>query len=264
MATNTVIVIPARYGSTRFPGKPLAVIAGKSMIRRVWERCNATAGASVGTTNGAARVIVATDDARIADEVATFGGEAMITPSELASGSERMAWVAERIEGEVFINVQGDEPLMPPATIDAVAAALRESGADIATAACPLRDPAALRNPNVVKLVTDRDGNALFFSRAGIPFDRDAEGKPGSRGNGFDTPGVYFKHIGIYAFRRDSLLRFAALPPGLLERVERLEQLRALENGMRIRVAVVPSDSQAVDTPEDLAAVEALLKARNE
>jgi 3-deoxy-manno-octulosonate cytidylyltransferase (CMP-KDO synthetase) len=255
MAKHTIIVIPARYASTRFPGKPLAMIAGRSMIRRVWERCS--------LAEEEARVIVATDDQRIADEVASFGGVSMMTPPELASGSERMAWVAERCDGEVFINVQGDEPLMPPATIDAVAAALRESDAVIATAACPLRDAAALRNPNVVKLVTDRSGNALYFSRAGIPFDRDAEGNPASGGNGFDAPGVYFKHIGIYAFRRDSLLHFAALPSGLLERVERLEQLRALEHGMRIRVTIVPSDSQAVDTPEDLAAVEALLKAHS-
>lgn len=255
MKTDTIIVIPARYASTRFPGKPLASIAGKSMIRRVWERCS--------MATEAARVIVATDDRRIADEVASFGGEAMITPSEMASGSERMAWVAERIEGDVFINVQGDEPLIPPATIDVVAAALRESDADIATAGCPLRDPAALWNPNVVKLVTDRSGNALYFSRAGIPFDREAAERISLDGNGSDERGVFFKHIGIYAFRRYAVLRFAALPPGLLERVEQLEQLRALENGMRIRVTIVPSDSQAVDTPEDLAAVEALLKAHS-
>ncbi len=256
MTTEHIIVIPARYASTRFPGKPLAAIAGKSMIRRVWEQCMRAACAS--------RVIVATDDERIAAEVASFGGDAMMTPPELASGSERMAWVAERVAGAVFINVQGDEPLMPPATIDAVASALGESDAEIATAACPLADPAALANPNVVKLVTDRSGNALYFSRAGIPFDRDAGENSPAHGNGFAERGVYFKHIGIYAFRRDALLRFAALPPGRLEQLEKLEQLRAMENGMRIRVAVVPADSQAVDTPEDAAIVEELIRTMNE
>jgi 3-deoxy-manno-octulosonate cytidylyltransferase (CMP-KDO synthetase) len=255
METIPVIVIPARYASTRFPGKPLAEIAGKSMIRRVWERCGA---AEIG-----ARVLVATDDQRIVEEVASFGGEAVFTPWDIASGSERMAWVAERSEGDVFINVQGDEPLMPPSTIDAVAEALRKSDADIATAACPLRDPAALSNPNVVKLVTDAEKNALYFSRACIPFDRDAATGNNADSNAFADGGVYLKHIGIYAFRRDALKRFAALPAGRLEQLEKLEQLRALEHGMRIRVAIVPADSQAVDTPEDLAAVEALLNGQN-
>ena len=255
MENRPIIVIPARYASTRFPGKPLAEIAGKSMIRRVWERCGA---AEIG-----ARVLVATDDQRIADEVGSFGGEAVMTPSELASGSERMAWVAARGVGEVFITVQGHEPLMPPSTIDAVAAALRDSDADIATAACPLRDPSALSNPNVVKLVTDAKKNALYFSRACIPFDRDATTAHETDGNAFADGGVYFKHIGIYAFRREALQRFAALPAGRLEQLEKLEQLRALEHGMRIRVAIVPADSQAVDTPEDLAAVEALLNGQN-
>lgn len=222
------------------------------MIQRVWERCT-----GAGT---AVRVIVATDDDRIAAEVASFGGESMMTPPDLASGSERMAWVAERTDGEIFINVQGDEPLMPPATIDAVAAALHDSDADIATAACPLSSLADLNNPNVVKLVTDCSGNALYFSRAGIPFHRDAAEMSVRGGNPFGEGGVYFRHIGIYGFRRDALLRFASLPPGRLEQLEKLEQLRALENGMRIRVAIVPTDSQAVDTPEDLAKVEELLR----
>jgi 3-deoxy-manno-octulosonate cytidylyltransferase (CMP-KDO synthetase) len=184
----------------------------------------------------------------------------MMTPQDLASGSERMAWVAARVEGAMFINVQGDEPLMPPGTIDAVVAALLDSDAEIATAACPLSNPGALHNINVVKLVTDRSGNALYFSRAVIPFDRDAAEHSAPDGNGFGETGVYFKHIGIYAFHRDALLRYAALPPGRLEQLEKLEQLRALENGMRIRVAIVPTDSQAVDTPEDLAAVEELIR----
>ena len=235
------------------------------MIRRVWERC--------GAARLEARIVVATDDERIAAEVASFGGEAVMTPPELASGSERMAWVAERMEGEVFINVQGDEPLLPPSTIDATAEALAASDAEIATAACPLRDPAAFFNPNVVKLVTDAAGNALYFSRAPIPHDRDAAATEPENGNGFGNGGVYSeqigihpmnvgihrKHIGIYAFRREALRRFAALPPGRLEQLEKLEQLRALEHGLRIRVADVAADSQAVDTPEDLRLVEDLL-----
>lgn len=248
MNADTVIVIPARYASTRYPGKPLALIAGRPMIQHVWERC--------GRVRTAARVLVATDDERIVRAVAAFGGEAMMTPSELATGSERVAWIAERVPGDTFVNVQGDEPLLPPETVDAVIRALRDSDADIATAACPLRDPDQLANPNVVKLVTDVTGYALYFSRAGIPADRDqmdATGNPGV------AAGVYRKHIGIYAFRRAALLRFAGLPAGRLEQREKLEQLRALEHGMRIRVVDVPTDSQAVDTPEDKELVEALM-----
>ncbi|MDX9759804.1 MAG: 3-deoxy-manno-octulosonate cytidylyltransferase [Bacteroidota bacterium] len=248
MNTDTVIVIPARYASTRFPGKPLASIAGMPMIQHVWERC--------GRVRTPARLLVATDDARIARVVTDFGGEAMMTPPELASGSERVAWIAERIPGEMFVNVQGDEPLLPPDTVDAVVRALRESGADITTAACPLHDSDHIANPNVVKLVTDAAGNALYFSRAGIPFDRDGTD---ANGNHALPSGVYRKHIGIYAFRRAALLRFAALPAGRLEQHEKLEQLRALEHGMRIHVVDVPTDSQAVDTPADVALVEALM-----
>jgi len=245
MNENVMIVIPARYASTRFPGKPLAMIAGKSMIQRVWERCTAAAVSQ--------RIVVATDDARIRDEVHRFGGEAMLTPEDLASGTERMAWVAAQCEADIFVNVQGDEPLLPPATIGAAVAALkRNATADIATAACPLTGKEGISSPNVVKLVTDRDGFALYFSRAAIPFQRDA-------GNASGHIGVYRKHIGIYVFRRSALLRFAQLPPSPLEQLEKLEQLRALEHGMRIVVADVPVDSQAVDIPEDIALVEDMI-----
>ncbi len=246
MNENVMIVIPARYASTRFPGKPLAMIAGKTMIQRVWERCAAATMPQ--------RIVVATDDARISAEVQRFGGEAMMTPADLPSGTERMAWVAARSDAEIFVNVQGDEPLLPPSTIDAAVHALRRNeAADIATAACPLNVTEGISSPNVVKLVTDREGFALYFSRAAIPHIRDA-------GNAIDHIGVYRKHIGIYVFRRDALLRFAQLPPSPLEQYEKLEQLRALEHGMRIVVADVPTDSQAVDIPEDIALVEDMIE----
>ncbi|PLX31802.1 MAG: 3-deoxy-manno-octulosonate cytidylyltransferase [Ignavibacteria bacterium] len=246
MTAHTVIVIPARYGSTRFPGKPLADIAGKSMIERVY---NLSMRSSL-----AGRVVVATDDERIRAEIDRFGGEAQLTPTDLASGSERMAYVAAHLDAEIYVNVQGDEPLLPPSTIDAVITALRDADdADIATASCPLRHPKEISDPNIVKLVTNQAGFALYFSRAGIPHLRDA-------GNEIPETGVYRKHIGIYAFRKDALLRFAALPPTLLEQSEKLEQLRALEHGMRIIVAEVEHDTQAVDTPEDIKKVIAALE----
>lgn len=246
MNEHTVIVIPARYGSTRFPGKPLADIAGKSMIHRVYEQAQ--------QSKLAERVVVATDDERIHREVNNFGGEALLTPPELASGTERMAHVAVSLDAAVYVNVQGDEPLLPPATIDAVIGALRETpDADIATASCPLRHQADISNPHIVKLVTNRAGFALYFSRAAIPHQRDD-------GNGIAERGVYKKHIGIYAFRNDALQRFAGLRPTALEQHEKLEQLRALEHGMRIIVADVAQDSQAVDTPEDIGKVLAILQ----
>ncbi|MBN1447704.1 MAG: 3-deoxy-manno-octulosonate cytidylyltransferase, partial [Bacteroidetes bacterium] len=200
----------------------------------------------------AARVIVATDDERIYAEVERFGGEAVMTPSACASGTERMAWIAREIAADIYVNVQGDEPLLPPSTIDAAVATLIEhTDADIATACCPLRETQGNSNPHIVKLVTDRRGFALYFSRSPIPHLRDAAGS----GNEIPPAGVYRKHIGIYIFRREALLRFASLAPTPLEQAEKLEQLRALEHGMRIVVAEVDSDSQAVDTPEDIDAV---------
>lgn len=251
MNERIIVVIPARYASTRFPGKPLARIAGKTMIERVWERCM--------SIESDAEILIATDDERIAAEVRSFGGEAVMTPDDLASGSDRVAWVAAHTDATMFVNVQGDEPLLPPATIDAVIRSLRDSDADIATAACPLRSHRHMFDPNIVKLVTDRNGNALYFSRAGIPFPREKE----NDGNAFDTYGVFLQHIGIYAFHRQSLLRFAALEESTLERVEKLEQLRALEHGMRICVSIVPAHSQSVDTPEDLAKVEKSIRLMN-
>lgn len=246
MKEQILTVIPARYASTRFPGKPLAMIAGKSMIQRVWERCTATAHPG--------RIVVATDDERIRDAVRAFGGEVRMTPPELDSGTARVAWVAEQEHADIYVNVQGDEPLLPPSTVDAaVTALLAHPAADIATACCPLTDVEGISSPNTVKLVTDAAGFALYFSRAPIPHQRDA-------GNAIGGTGVYRKHIGLYVYRREALLRFPSLPPSALEQTEKLEQLRALEHGMRIAVAEVPSDTQAVDVPEDIARVERLLR----
>lgn len=244
MSTPSVlVVIPARYASTRFPGKPLADLHGKPMIQHVWERC--VASPLVG------RVLVATDDERIADAVRAFGGACVMTPEDLASGSERVAWVAARETADIVVNVQGDEPLLPPATIAAVIEPLlRDAGIDIGTAACPLPEAEAAGNPNVVKVVLMANGRALYFSRARVPHVRD--GEPWS--------GPWLKHIGIYAFRSAALARFAALPAGVLEQYEKLEQLRALEHGMSIHVALVAHDSQAVDTPSDLDVVRALME----
>ena len=250
MMKEILTVIPARYASTRFPGKPLAMIAGKSMIQRVWERCGETAQRT--------RVLIATDDERIRAEAQRFDAEVIMTPDNLQSGTERIAWVAERVKADVYVNVQGDEPLLPPATIDAAIAALHaHPEADIATASCPLPDPQGISSPNTVKVVTDAAGFALYFSRAAIPHAREA-------GNGIAGTGVYRKHVGLYVYRRSALLQFASLPPSMLEQVEQLEQLRALEHGMRIAVAEVTADSQAVDVPEDIERVERLLRDETE
>jgi 3-deoxy-manno-octulosonate cytidylyltransferase (CMP-KDO synthetase) len=239
-----VVVIPARYGSTRLPGKPLVSLAGKPMIQHVYERA--------GMAERADRVIVATDDERILKAVETFGGEARMTRPDHRTGTERVAEVAAHVEGDVFVNVQGDEPLLDPGAIDvAVNALLEEPAASIATVATPIKTPADIMDPNIVKTVLDFDGNALYFSRAPIPWVRDTAGKVLAR---------HLKHLGLYAFQRDALLEYPTLPQGDLERVEQLEQLRWLENGWKIRVAEVEHDAVSVDVPEDVARVEKLLQ----
>jgi len=239
-----VVVIPARYGSTRLPGKPLVSLAGKPMIQHVYERA--------GMAERADRVMVATDDERILKAVEAFGGEARMTRPDHRTGTERVAEVAAHIEGDVFVNVQGDEPLLDPVAIDvAVNALLEEPAASIATVATPIKTPADIMDPNIVKTVLDFDGNALYFSRAPIPWVRDTAGKVLAR---------HLKHLGLYAFQRDALLEYPTLPQGDLERVEQLEQLRWLENGWKIRVAEVEHDAVSVDVPEDVARVEKLLQ----
>jgi len=241
---KVVVVIPARYGSTRLPGKPLVLLAGKPMIQRVYERAKLTKQAN--------QVIVATDDERIVKAVEAFGGEARMTRADHRTGTERVAEVAAHVEGDIFVNVQGDEPLLDPGAVDtAVSALLEEPIASISTVATPIKTPGDIMDPNVVKTVLDFDGNALYFSRAPIPWVRDTAGKMLVR---------HLKHLGLYVFQREALLEYATLPQGELERIEQLEQLRWMENGWKIRVAEVEHDAVSVDVPEDVARVEKLLK----
>lgn len=241
---HTVIaIIPSRYGSTRLPGKALLDIGGKPLIRRVYER---VAGASLVT-----RVIVATDDPRIMDAVAAFGGEAVMTSPSHRSGTERVAEAAAHFGGELVVNVQGDEPLIEPGVVDLVIERIaRDDEIACSTAASPIRDEAVWRNPNAVKVVLDLFGRALYFSRSPLPFYRD-----GAFG------GAYL-HAGIYCFRRDFLARFAALDPTPLEQAEQLEQLRMLEHGYHIGVVVTEHASIGVDTEADLEAVRVLVRER--
>jgi 3-deoxy-manno-octulosonate cytidylyltransferase (CMP-KDO synthetase) len=241
---KVVVVIPARYGSTRLPGKPLVSIAGKPMIQRVFERAK--------LAQRVDQVIVATDDERIVKAVEAFGGEVRMTRSDHRTGTERVAEVAAHVEGDVFVNVQGDEPLLDPAAVDtAVTSLLEEPKASIATVATPIKTPADIMDPNVVKTVLDFEGNAIYFSRAPIPWVRDTGSKVLAR---------HLKHLGLYVFEREALLEYPTLPPGELERIEQLEQLRWLENGWKIRVAEVEHDAVSVDVPEDVARVEKLLQ----
>ena len=241
---KVVVVIPARYGATRLPGKPLVQLAGKPMIQRVYERAKLAKTAS--------RVIVATDDDRVLQAVGDFGGEALMTRMDHRTGTERVAEVAAHVDGDVFVNVQGDEPLLDPAAVDtAVNSLLEEPNADVATVATPIRTPADIMDPNVVKTVLDFDGNALYFSRAPVPWVRDTASKIQVR---------HLKHLGLYVFQRAALLEYPTLPQGELERIEQLEQLRWMENGVKIRVAEVEHDAVSVDVPEDVARVEKLLQ----
>lgn len=248
--TAFTVIIPARYGASRLPGKPLRAIAGVPMIRHVWERAR---------ESGAERVLVATDDARIADAVAAFGGEARMTRADHASGTDRLAEVAlaEALPPETLVvNLQGDEPLMPPALLAQVAGMLDAvPNAAMATLATPLADAGELANPNVVKVVTAADGRALYFSRAPIPWDRD--------GRTDACLAAARRHLGLYAYRVAFLQRYLRLAPAALERLEQLEQLRALVNGERIQVAdAVTMPGPGVDTAEDLERVAALLGGR--
>ena len=238
---RVLCVIPARYDSTRLPGKPLADIAGKPMIQRVYERAAAAKLPEL--------VVVATDDARVLTAMESFGGKALMTAKDHPTGTDRLAEVAGVYDNyDVIINVQGDEPLIAPEIIDALAAAFTEEPElKMATVMTEIED-AEKNNPNNVKVVTDKNGYALYFSRSLIPYPRTAGVVP------------VYKHIGIYAYRRDFLLEYAKMQPTPLEQSESLEQLRALENGYRIKVIKTDCKFVGVDTPEDLARVNAIYK----
>jgi len=249
-----VAIIPARFASTRLPGKPLSDIHGKTMVERVWDRVRAATLVE--------RVVVATDDERIAAVVRGFGGEAVMTSPDHPTGTDRLAEAARSIEADVIVNVQGDEPMLDPAGIDAAAGALLEDGSlPMATLSLPLRSLEEMLAPSVVKVVTNADGDALYFSRCPIPHVRiGASADLRAAAEAAVARSLARKHVGLYAYRREALLRFASLPRAPLEEAEGLEQLRALHHGMRIRV--VPMDGEggvAVDTPEDLERVRALL-----
>jgi 3-deoxy-manno-octulosonate cytidylyltransferase (CMP-KDO synthetase) len=239
-------IIPARYASTRFPGKPLALIAGKPLIQRVVEQCQKAKSLN--------EVIVATDDARIADAAKKFCRVEM-TRAEHPSGTDRIAEVTARLACDAVVNIQGDEPLIEPSVIDAVAGALRDN--EMSTAATRIKNPAELDNPNVVKVVVNVAGHALYFSRRTIPYLREAASSSVSEQL---AAFVFLKHLGIYGYRRGMLLRLVKFPVSALETAEKLEQLRALENGIQIAVVKVDYDSVSVDAPEDVVRVEKILK----
>ena len=237
---KVVALIPARYGSTRFPGKPLALLRGKPMIQHVYERTR--------LVRGLAQVMVATDDERIARAVRGCGGEVIMTRSDHPTGTDRLAEAALKLDAEVIVNVQGDLPFFPPAMVeDAVAALARSPVAVMSTVKTPIYESAEWHNPNVVKVVTDRGGHALYFSRSPIPFARDRGSAAAGQGEIFG-----YRHIGLYVYRRDFLLTFARLPATPLETAEKLEQLRALEHGYKITVSETDRPTVEVDTPEDL------------
>ena len=239
---RAVAVIPARYRSVRFPGKPLAPIAGLPMIRRVWEGTR--------TAKSLRTVIVATDDERIADACREFGAEVVMTRGDHPTGTDRLAEVAESLDDDLIVNVQGDEPLIEGFVVDAVVEALsRDPRVPMATVVHSLEDE-SIDDPNRVKVVLDRSGDALYFSRSRIPAMRNPE-----------TPPHYWQHVGLYAYRREFLAEYIRLDPTEAERAEALEQLRVLENGHRIRCAVVENRTSApVDVPADVARVEARLR----
>ena len=239
-------IIPARFASTRFPGKPLAPVAGKPLIQHVVEQCQKAKSLS--------EIVVATDDERIAGAVKKFCRVEM-TRADHPSGSDRIAEVAGRIPCDAIVNIQGDEPLIDPTVIDVVAGALAQE--EMSTAATPIKNLAELENPNVVKVVVNAAGRALYFSRRTIPYLREAANR--------QVPEQlaafpFLKHLGIYGYRRGTLLRLVKFPVSPLENAEKLEQLRALENGIQIVVVQVNYDSVGVDTPEDVEWVERYLK----
>ena len=248
---KVLAIIPSRYPSTRFPGKPLALLAGKPIVQWVWERVSAISAVS--------RTVVATDDRRIADAVEAFGGCAMMTADTHRSGTDRCGEVLQTLErqGEqydVVVNVQGDEPFVAAAQVERLVAAFVDPAVLIATLKTPIRSEAELWSENNVKVVCNRHGNALYFSRLPLPFRRGV-----AKGQWLEQ-GPYFKHVGVYAFRAEVLPHLCAMPVGGLEQAESLEQLRWLEAGYPIAVAETDRANIGIDTPDDLAEAEAWVK----
>ena len=238
---KAVGIIPARYASSRFPGKPLAPILGKSMLQRVLETARASASLE--------RVIVATDDERIFNHARDLGAEAQMTSAGHASGTDRVAEVAAGLDVPLIINLQGDEPLLEPDMIDGLAAALQDDSVLMASLMVRANDPGQVQSRNIVKVVVDGQGWALYFSRCPIPFG---------------SSGQYFKHIGVYGYRRSFLLKLTRLPVSSLEAAEKLEQLRVLENGYKIKMVECRQGTLSVDAPEDIIKAEQLLKSRGQ
>ena len=259
---KTYGIIPSRFGSSRFPGKPLAILAGKPLVAWVVE--------AVKKAKGLDAVLVATDDDRIVKAVEAHGGTAVMTPSDLPSGTDRIACAARNFLGrdfdddDILVNVQGDEPLIDPALVERLAAKLKDDARwSMATAVTPIRNAADFAAKTVVKVVLDRDDGALYFSRAPIPCNRDASPFPVPC-SPFPVPcSLYLRHLGIYAYRGAFLKRYIAEPPCELEKTEKLEQLRALWMGAKIAVVRTDDEGVGVDTPEDAARVEKLLLARH-
>ncbi len=242
---TAVGIIPARWRASRFPGKPLAEIAGRPMIRRVYEGARGASRLSA--------VYVATDDQRIADACADFGAAAVMTSPDHPTGTDRLAEVARELSDDIIVNIQGDEPLIEGFVIDAAVAALEEAPEAPMSTVVHAAEAGNIDDPHRVKVVMDREGYALYFSRSRIPALRDGQAPP-----------RYWQHVGLYAYRREFLMRYVELEPTEAERAEALEQLRALEHGHRIRVAIIDGwESTPVDTPEDVERVEACLEARD-
>lgn len=257
--TECLVIIPARYASSRFPGKPLVPIAGRPMIQHVYERARQARLADA--------VVVATDDARIVEAVEAFGGQVVMTSAAHPSGTDRVAEVVAQRSGAIVVNVQGDEPCIAPQAIDALIRPLRDDPqVQMTTLAHPLRHVEELLTPHVVKVVVDQAGDALYFSRAPIPYHREAwrrvPRQEETQTRLLHVPPGCQRHLGLYAYRREVLLQLAQLPQTTLEQVEQLEQLRALEHGYRIRVVPTTYESIGVDTPEDVVRAERVLAAQ--
>jgi 3-deoxy-manno-octulosonate cytidylyltransferase (CMP-KDO synthetase) len=252
MDRKIVAVVPARYDSTRYEGKPLAVIAGKTMIERVYLQAK--------KVKDIDRVIVAVDDERIEKEVKRFGGEVCLTSKDHASGTDRIAEVIKKIDlapEDIVVNIQGDEPLLEPKSVEELVNPLMSNPEEYMSTLCYIiRDKKEIFDPNIVKTAIDKDGYALYFSRSTIPWVVDEDERE-------DLSRIkYYKHLGLYAYRKDFLLKFTSWPVSPLEKLEKLEQLRVLENGYRIKIALTEHDPVEVDRPEDVKKVERIIKDR--